>query len=469
MHFWHTPIVVPRALRTHLALVIVVVSAACGSSTPPGTPSPGPGGADTITGRERLGWDQPAGSAAEVAGLGFYIYVDNVRNEATDVNCASTAGAGGFACSSRLPAMTNGAHTLEISAYVRSDPDAESTRSPALRVTVAAATAGDGDGDSAGQDWADGGAGLTSDGVPLAVERVADGLQDPVDAVFATDGRLFIAERAGRIRVVRDGTLQQTAALALADVPADGGLLAIAADPGFASNQQLFTLAAVTGSSGTLTFRLARYREVRGILAQRAVLAEAPAPPHASGAMRFGPDGKLYIALSGTGADAPSSYLGKILRVNPDGTTPRDSARTSPIWSAGHIAPRALAWQAAGGRLWIADAGSTPSSIAALDTTGRPASAERWGLPADMIPGGMAFYRGDALPELRGDLLVASTTTRHILRVRFAPDDPGRAVATEFLLKDRVGAIALVLTGPDGAIYFCTPTTVGRLTAADRR
>ena len=77
--------------------------------------------------------------------------------------------------------------------------------------------------------------------------------------------------------------------------------------------------------------------------------------------------------------------------------------------------------------------------------------------------GSLAFYSSDLLPELRDDALVASPAGRHLLRLRFADADPTRIASAEPLLQDQVGAIRVVTIGPDGAIYFCTADSLGRL------
>ena len=105
--------------------------ASCGGGSPSS-----PNGAETITGVERMGWDQPAADAGELASFRYAVYVDETRTEASDVACASVQSSAGFACTSRLPSMSNGVHTLQVAAYVLDGGAVrESTRSAALRVT----------------------------------------------------------------------------------------------------------------------------------------------------------------------------------------------------------------------------------------------------------------------------------------------------------------------------------------------
>ncbi len=443
-------------MRATWCLVLTLTAGGCSGGDPPETPPPGDNG-EAITGRERLGWDQLAANPAELATLRYAIYVDGVRTEMTGATCAATAGPSGFACSGALPPLSPGAHTLELATFLTTDGVLESSRSAPFRVTVTGAVPGD----QARPHWTNGDAGITGDGIALTVERLVDGLQFPTDAVFAPDGRLFIAERAGRIRIVQDGQLRSAPALEIDDIAPGGGLLSIALDPGFAESRQVFTLSTGTGSRGPV-FRLTRYRELRGLLAQRAVLLETPAAVP-SAAMRFGPDGMLYVALGATAPDSPSSYGGKILRLQPDGRAPRDRRAGLPAISSGHLSPRALAWRPGGELLWIAD--GTPEGvewITGLRATDGIQERATWGLPTSETTSGMAFYDSDRIPEFRGDLLIASPVAQRLMRIKFGTD-PLRAEFSESLLDQRVGPIRVVLAGPDGAIYFCTETGVGRL------
>ena len=441
--------------RATWCLVMTLAAVGCSGGDPPETPLPG-GNGELITGRERLGWDQQAPNPAELATLRYAIYIDGVRVEMTGVTCAPTPGPAGFACSGVLPPLSPGAHTLELATFVATDGVLESSRSAPFRVTVTGAAPGE----QARESWTNGDAGITGDGVGLHVERLVDGLELPTDAAFAPDGRLFIAERAGRIRIVQ-GQLRTEAALKIDDIAPGGGLLAIALDPEFAETRHVFTLSTAIGSRGPV-FRLTRYRELRGVLAQRAVLLETPAAVP-SAAMRFGPDGMLYVALGGTSPDSPSSYGGKILRLQPDGRAPRDRRAGLPAISSGHLSPRALAWRPDGNLLWIAD--GTPDGvewITGIRATDAIPERATWGLPSSETTSSMAFYDGSRIPEFRGDLLIASPVAQRLMRIKFGTD-PLRAEFSESLLEQRVGPIRVVLVGPDGAIYFCTPTAVGRL------
>ncbi len=240
------------------ALATLVASAGCGRSTPPTPTPPGSGGGESITGRERIGWDQQASDTVELATFRYAIYVDGTRSVVAEVSCGATAAAAGFPCSGRLPALSAGAHTLELASFVDDGGVLESARSSALRVTVVASTA-----PPVAVDWESGHVETTVDGLELRAEKVMSGFEEPIDAAFTPDGRLFIAERIGRVRIV-DG--DQRADALMLDADEDGGrdsVLSIAIDPDFERTHFVFVVQTAKSSSGAV-FRLARYRELRG-------------------------------------------------------------------------------------------------------------------------------------------------------------------------------------------------------------
>jgi hypothetical protein len=118
--------------RALMSLLILSASSACGGGSPS---TPPPAGGDTITGSERFGWDQPAADAGELATFRYAIYVDDVRSEVTDAQCAPAQTPRQFACTCSLPSMTSGPHTVQVSAYVLDGGTVrESSRSTPVRV-----------------------------------------------------------------------------------------------------------------------------------------------------------------------------------------------------------------------------------------------------------------------------------------------------------------------------------------------
>ena len=457
-----------------IASALALFAMACSTSSPPPPEVTPPAGGETINGTERIGWTQRAADAVELAAVRYAIYVDGTRSELAGASCALAAAADGFACSARLPTLTAGAHTLELASFVTDGSLLESARSAALRVTVVtqiesavktgAEPLGSKSSDTTIRPVA------LADGTRLVVEPVAGGLNRPVDLALTPDGRLFIAQRDGTIRGVRDGTLSEPASLS--DRWATGDrLLAIAIDPDFVRTRFVFAIVAGGG-----TFSVIRVREVGGTFGDRAVLlggiSAAAAEPAAS--LRFGPDRRLYAAFDDGGearqvGDAASPN-GKILRLNDDGTTPDDQAGASPIYAAGSSSPAGLDWQPGTEVLWMADAaqgGIRPVTTESTDGRRiRGVARAPWRLPAALVPTAMAFARGASIPALAGNLFVASSTGQRLLRVRFDPLDPSRIAATEPLLQDVTRPLVAIAAGPGGAIYFATADSVWRLAPA---
>ena len=176
--------------------------------------------------------------------------------------------------------------------------------------------------------------------------------------------------------------------------------------------------------------------------------------------MRFGPDDKLYIA-SGT-----LDGSGRLARLNSDGSMPRDQLGTAPAIATGIEAVRGMAWDPRSRIVWIADDGQSDAHLSALSLTPVPVQAvPRVRKRLAGRAGSLEFYRSDAQPSLKGDALLASAEG-YIARFRIAPNDPARIEWIENLFDRHTGAIRVVAVSPDGTIYFCTDSALGRLAVA---
>jgi glucose/arabinose dehydrogenase len=206
------------------------------------------------------------------------------------------------------------------------------------------------------------------------------------------------------------------------------------------------------------------------LLHQGIILADVPARgPAPSASVRFGPDGKLYVAF-GSGDDLSAaedlaSFRGKVLRLNTDGTTPRDQPVASPVHASGLDVPRGMDWHSPSGVLWVVDGSPAGNgSLTALvreSPEGRGVARGRYDLPPGSAAGAVAFHRGGVIPELRGNLLVAADGD--ILRLRLDAADPTKVVGTERLLSGTTAKVSAVAVGPDGAVYFCIGDTLARM------
>lgn len=452
--------------RLIIGVLICACCAACDKKEPE-TPDPGNStGQVQVAPGDRLGWTQPAADAADISAIQFALYVDGTRTTLSGVSCMP-AGAG-FDCSALLPTLTPGVHTLELASFVvDGSTTAESPRSPALQVVAAMVST------SASAPAPQ--SVTTVDQVRLTLTAVTDGLQLPSDLAFLADGTMFIAERGGAVRAVRNGVLSAERAL---DVSADvqlpeGGLLAIAADPKFEDNGWLYTLYAAAGPRSGMEFVVARFRYAGGTFGERAVLLDrTPASPDgASGTLRIGPDGKIYLGFDSSAdvraAGSFATYNGKVLRLNTDATTPDDQPDGTPIFSLDHPQPQAIDWQPTSGTLWVVDrvdddAGRL-SAVVKAEKQSRAAARTSYALPAGTGAGSAAFYRGQLVANFQGNLFIAGETSHELIRLRFDPQNPSTVVSVEKLLKDQIGPIRVVAEGPDGALYIATATTLYRL------
>jgi glucose/arabinose dehydrogenase len=190
---------------------------------------------------------------------------------------------------------------------------------------------------------------------------------------FAPDGRLFVCEQTGRLRVIKNGTLLSSPFLTLTVASAgERGLLGVAFDPNFASNRYVYVY--YTAVTPTVHNRISRFT-ANGDVAlagSEVVIFEldtlSSATNHNGGALAFGPDGKLYAAVGenaiSQNAQSMNNVLGKMLRINKDGTIPIDnpfygltSGRNRAIWALGLRNPFTFAFNPAGTEVFINDVG----------------------------------------------------------------------------------------------------------------
>ena len=328
-------------------------------------------------------------------------------------------------------------------------------------------------------------------GAVVSVDVVAKGLDTPWAIDFAPDGRIFVSERPGRVRVIRDGRLDPAPWIAL-DVVEQGesGLMGLALDPQFARNGYVYVAYTYRAGDGRLLDRLARLRDDpatgRGVL-DRVLWDDVPAGNiHDGGRVRFGPDGKLYWTLGEVGnaalAQDTSSLNGKILRLNPDGTAPADNPFPgSPVYSYGHRNPQGLAWQPGTGRLYATEHGPSgglqgccrdevnliepgrnygwPVIAGGQTRAGMESPVLSSGDTVTWAPGGATFVtRG----PWAGSLLFTGLRGQALYRLTLDSRDPRKALGLESLFEGRYGRLRDVAEGPDGALYVLTSNRDGR-------
>jgi len=192
---------------------------------------------------------------------------------------------------------------------------------------------------------------------------------------FAPDGRLFVCQQGGQLRVIKNGVLLSTPFVSLTvDSSGERGLLGIAFDPNFATNHYLYGY--YTVATSPIHNRVSRFTAAGNTAAPGSEIVIlnldnlSSATNHNGGAIHFGPDGKLYIGVgenaNGANAQSLSNLLGKMLRINADGTIPPDNpfyntatGNNRAIWALGLRNPFTFAFQPGTTRLFINDVGES--------------------------------------------------------------------------------------------------------------
>ena len=330
----------------------------------------------------------------------------------------------------------------------------------------------------------------------IVLDTVATGLEVPWALAFAPDGRIFVTERTGRVRVIERGALRPEPWATL-PVVADGeaGLMGIAIAPDFVTSRAVYVVGTFESSAGKVN-RVMRLldRDGRGIEAS-VVLDGIPAASfHAGDAIAFGPDGMLYVATGDARkpglAQEMTSLAGKILRLSPDGRVPRDNPTIgSPVYASGLRNVQGLAWDPKTQQLFATEHGPSgfPNErfrrnddelnairaggnygwpfVAGVSRSARFVSPLVAWSPA-VAPSGLAIYAGSDFPEWRGSLFVGCLRGEQLLRITVTPDSGasgGWRVTSEVpLFRTRFGRIRAVASGPDGRIYFTTSNRDGR-------
>ncbi|OGS51197.1 MAG: hypothetical protein A3K65_00705 [Euryarchaeota archaeon RBG_16_68_12] len=337
-------------------------------------------------------------------------------------------------------------------------------------------------------------------------------LQWPIALAFsptyATDGRLYFAERfTGSVRVVENGTLRAAAFYALPGTVAAGerGLLGLALDPGFPSPGNLWVYAYQTYNdvaNGTIYNRVVRIlSDPSGNtgLSFSVILRMPPlsgATNHNGGIIGFGPDGKLYAVVGENANPAlsqtPGSPMGKVLRMNPDGSPPADNpfygsgTWDNLVYAYGHRNMFGLAFHPLTGRAYVTENGPACNDEVNLlvpggnfgwgpsqtCTTPPPAPNNTnqdgpapvlplvWYTPT-IAPTGATVLGGPFFPAWRGDLVFGDYNTRTLRRLDLAPPNYDVVLGQQAILTLPSGILD-VRMGPDGAIWITTANTIYR-------
>jgi glucose/arabinose dehydrogenase len=356
--------------------------------------------------------------------------------------------------------------------------------------------------------------------LPLRAVTFTSGLDHPWGLAFLPDGRMLVTERPGRMRIVSaDGT---TLSDPLTGVPAvhalgQGGLLDVAIDPDFATTPWVYWSFAEDGAVGSGTAVARGLLNGTTLSSMQVIFRQLPkvvvGDNNYGARLVFANDKTLFVTLGERETDDPTAptadhaqslatHLGKVVRINRDGTVPADNPYVGvtgvlpEIYSIGHRNPQGAALNPATGELWLDEhgplggdeinrivakhnygwplrsygcpEGSTPGTGCAIGAgTHFPNFDEpldKW-IPTSTAPSGMMFYTGDAFPEWKASVFVGALAGMSLWRLPVVGNSVG---AREQLFADLGERIRDVRQGPDGFIYLLTDNTNGRIVRIER-
>lgn len=309
-----------------------------------------------------------------------------------------------------------------------------------------------------------------------SVEVLAKNLQKP-RAISFGDERIFVAEKDGQIRVIENNILieEPLATLRTANV-FDGGLLGITTHPDFLNNHFLYVYYTYSEDK-ELWNKILRITESKNKLQDAVTIFDKiPGSEFSNGGIiKFGPDGKLYVA---TGSVSDNLHLsqdlkslaGKILRLNDDGSIPNDNPfSNSPVFSLGLRNPQGMAWDSEN-NLYVTDLGPSKNDEINLVKAGK-----NYGWPEqeclgnnefeDSImcfdpsiePGGLVIYSGNKL-ELKNKIILATLRASNLFTLEISKD----GIESQKSILSGIGRLRDVDEGPDGNLYVITSNTDGK-------
>ncbi len=325
--------------------------------------------------------------------------------------------------------------------------------------------------------------------VLYTVEEVVRGLDTPWSIVFTSPERILVTERPGRIRIIQSGALTERPLHTFSEVSEKGeeGLMSLVLDPEYAQNRLLY----VSLAYGTpeLFVKVVRFRDEGNSLSMETIILDKiPAARfHAGSRLSFGPDRKLYIttgdATNRALAQDLSSLVGKILRINSDGSIPADNPFPgSSVWSYGHRNPQGLFFHPETGELYSTEHGpSVFDGPAGGDEVNRIVKGGNYGWPLVShektfegtlspllvftpaeAPASLLIYRGKALPQFTGDLFFGALAGEGLMHVQIEEGNPDKVSSYGKLPEVAYGRIRALAESPEGFLYFGTSNRDGR-------
>jgi glucose/arabinose dehydrogenase len=341
---------------------------------------------------------------------------------------------------------------------------------------------------------------------PPKVTEIASGFDKPWAIAFLPDRRMLVTEKpTGALYVVTpDGKRSpRVTGLPPVDGRGQGGLLDVELGPDHARTGLVYWTYYEPREGGN-GLAVARARLVDGasprVEGVEVVFRMQPtldSTAHAGGRLVFAPDGSLFVTLGDRSirpgrvqARDLGSHLGKVVRIHPDGSVPKDNpfvgrkGARPEVWSSGHRNILAAVLDDRQ-RLWVTEMGPQGGDELNLVQAGKdygwPTTGYGEEYSGDRIhratqgqgmeqpvyywdpvisPSGMVLYSGELFPEWRGNLFIGGLSSRALVRLVLEGD---RVVGEERLLGDLNARIREVVQGPDGALYVLTDAPDGRL------
>jgi aldose sugar dehydrogenase len=317
--------------------------------------------------------------------------------------------------------------------------------------------------------------------VQLTTETMASGLTVPWSLQFAPDDRLFFTEQKGDLRVLSNGMVQAAPVYDRTSVSLGGldGMTGMALDPDFVNNHHIYVFYCF-GQIPNEHCRVERLLENNGTATLDKVLLDFTTVDrdHIGGRLKVGPDSLLYLT-TGDQRDLalpqdPSSFAGKILRMDFDGNAMGAGLANAYVLALGFRDPEGLAWDSSGA-LYATDHGPTsndevnliqmgqnygwPTCVATCNNPQFTDPVKLWS-PETAAPSGATFYDGTVIPQWTGSMLIAllglsnNTYAHHLHRIQFTQPGGSQIASEEVLFKDQFGRLRDVVEGPDGFVYF---------------
>lgn len=329
--------------------------------------------------------------------------------------------------------------------------------------------------------------------VDWQVQTVVSSVQVPWSLVFPTQDSILFTERSGAVRLWQAGSLQADPVYRFDQVRSsqEQGLMGLVLHPDYAQNGFVYSCVSIPDGEN-YEIKISRLRaedpnQPSSLIFDTDILTGiAGARVHAGCALAFGPDEKLYVATGDATqrglAKDPQSLVGKILRLNDDGSRPSDNPfENSLVYSTGHRNPQGIAWHSNGSLYSTEHGPSVFDGPAGGDELNRIIAGEYYGWPdvsheetlAGAVsplkvytpaeaPASLLAYSGTMFPQFADNLFFGALRGQGLWRVELDPNNPDSVVTQEKLFHQEYGRIRGVFEGPDGSIYFTTSNRDGR-------